>query len=127
MNGFVNSASSITLMHIATRDGSGARAGDKRTNHYYVLCTLRLLFFCFRKQFLEFLETLSKFTEIMSFDVLTWASRGSACPIEKQTVAGSRFFPFRSVTSGLKKPLLATICLWSFKLDIILYHSVATK
>ena len=49
VNGFVNSASSITLMHIATRDGSGARAGDKRTNHYYVLCTRRLLFFCFRK------------------------------------------------------------------------------
>ena len=40
---------------------------------------------------------------MMSFDVLTWASRGSACPIEKQTVAGSRFLPFRSVTSGPKE------------------------
>ena len=64
---------------------------------------------------------------MMSFDLLTWASRGSACPMEKQTVAGSSFFSFRSVTSDLKKPLLAMICLWSFKLDIIIHESLQSN
>lgn len=43
----------------------------------------------------------------MSFDVMTQATRGRACSIEKQMVTCSGFSSFVEYLSGLEKPLLA--------------------